>query len=88
MLAEPYCNNCDEIKKSAVEDGDYLTVRKEYMFRSLQSGEVMFSDEKGCGLDFYTSNVTPPDYISQEFWRWSELEICQCTQAGRKALDE
>lgn len=78
-----FCESCGEITKSAIAVGDWARVRKEYMFRSGEEGEILHFDDKGCGLDFYTSRVPSPDYISQEFWEWGELEFCDCPAAAK-----
>ena len=72
------CANCHFQSREGVQDGDWLYVREEYFLRGGECGEVDYTNKEGCGLDFYTSRVGPPDYISQEFWEWGELEVCAC----------
>lgn len=72
------CETCFLQPRESVHEGDWLKVREEMFCRSGEYGEVLSADTNGCGLDFYTSHVARPDYISIEFWEWGELEICNC----------
>ncbi len=64
---------------AGVKEGDWLTVKRGYLGRSGQQGQVCDRpDTKGVSLDFFTCGQCGAKncqcYTSIEFWEWSELE--------------
>lgn len=59
----------------AIQQGDFLTVRTEFLGRGGQQGEVLWTDDKGVSLDFYCDRDGNPGGVpSQEFWEWGEID--------------
>ncbi len=58
--------------------GDWLTVKDGFTRRSGQSGLVLYVDDEGAGLDFFTCGTCGAKacacYASMEHWNWGELE--------------
>lgn len=61
--------------RAAVKVGDWLTVKREFIGRGGETGEVVDVFHDGVALDFYSSHSDEyNEYISIEHYAWAELE--------------